>query len=131
MQLSFFTVPTIPVQTLDPRAVLNSVRAAAKRDDAIERVDKHADKGWKELALETVKTVAQANARFTTDKVVELLAQAPLKTHEPRALGAVMRSAARQGWIVATDGFEKSAAVSRHRAHKMVWESKLYRRQAI
>lgn len=129
VQLSFLSVPTVPVQALDPRAVLNPVRAATKRDNAIERVDKHADSDWKVLALETVKAVAQRFAEFSTDLVLAELANSPIRTHELRALGPVMLSARRAGYIEPTDRFENSNSVTRHKAPKRIWKSQLYRRQ--
>lgn len=126
-QLSFDALLTPRLQTPPRRAVLHSVRARIARDHAISRADKHADEAWKEAALNAVIACAIEHAHFTTDAVIELLAGMDVHTHEPRALGPIMRSAARSGYITATDRFENSASVSRHRAPKRIWKSNLYK----
>lgn len=126
-QLSFEALLTPRLQTPPRRSVLHPVRARVARDNAIARADKHADEAWKAAALEAVKRVAETNARFNTDKVIDLLAGENVSTHEPRALGPIMQRARRMGWITATAEYVKSAAVSRHCAAKMVWKSNLYR----
>lgn len=97
----------------------------AKRE-AVTRVEQHADPDWKEYALATVKRVAMRYKEFTTDKVLDEMTDAPVTTHELRALGPVMSAAARRGYIVATDKFVTSTSVTRHRAPKRVWQSRIY-----
>lgn len=108
---------------------LDSVLADLARADALQRVDEHADPDWRDLAYRCVLAVARRLDHFTTDEVIDELAQYPdITTHEPRALGPVMMRAARENVIAATDRFVKSNAVSRHRAPKQVWRSLVYRR---
>lgn len=126
-QLSFDSIPIQTAPAPVRRAVLNVERATAKRQDAITRVETHADAEWKRVALDIVKSVAELFPSFTTDKVVERLAETKAYTHEPRALGPIMQRAAKAGYITATDRFENSAAVSRHKAPKRIWQSQLYR----
>lgn len=47
------------------------------------------------------------------------------RTHEPRALGALMREAARAGDIEATDAWALSERVACHRRPLRVWRSLL------
>lgn len=114
-----FQIPAIQL-TLDQALAENTKR------EALKRVEAHAAPDWKTYALATVKQVAERFAEFSTDKVLEFMQDAPVWTHELRALGPVMMSAQRAGYIVATDKFIKSESVSRHRAPKRVWSSQLY-----
>lgn len=107
---------------------LDDVLADLARQAAIECVDANADRAWKEVAYDCVVNVAHHCEQFTTDEVLNELAKHPeVSTHEPRALGPVMMRAARENVIAVTDRFVKSEAISRHRAHKQVWRSLLYR----
>ncbi len=49
----------------------------------------------------------------------------PVATHEGRALGPVMLRASERGWIENTGRVKKSLAVSRHRAPKTIWRSRI------
>lgn len=113
-------VPAIQL-TLDQAAAENAKRAA------VQRVDEHAAPAWKEYALGVVKRVAERLTEFTTDEVLTEMQDAPVWTHELRALGPVMTAAQNAGYIVATDRFIPSASVSRHKAPKRVWRSCLRR----
>ena len=106
--------------TLDAYAAEQAKRAAQ------ETVAAHADGEWKTVALDAVKQVAQRKREFTTDDVLAAMQDAPVWTHELRALGPVMTRAAAAGYIRATDRFVASASVSRHRAPKRVWSSQIY-----
>lgn len=98
----------------------------AKRE-AMTRVEQHADTDWKTYALETVKRVAQQFAEFTTDAVLEQMQNAPVWTHELRALGPVMMSAQRAGYITRTDKTTPTKRVSRHHTEIRVWKSNLHK----
>lgn len=102
---------------------LDDALAETAKREALAQVETHAAPDWKDYALETVKQVAQHCSEFSTDRVLEALQDSPITTHELRALGPVMVAAARAGYIVATDRFENSASVSRHKAPKRIWAS--------
>lgn len=102
---------------------LDAALAENRKREALQRVEEHADPDWKTFALETIRLVAETRYEFTTDEIQELLDIAPVQTHEPRALGAVMIQAARLGLIAQTDRFITSKSVRRHRAPKRVWRS--------
>ena len=91
-------------------------------NEAIDRVDRNADPDWKEHALTVVEQLAMTRATFTTDDVWARLDPA-FATHEPRALGAVMRKAAALGLIRATSTYENSTRVECHGRPVRVWES--------
>jgi len=101
---------------------MNSVRAAqAAKEEAMERVELHADEDWKMAAEVAVRLVARRGRPFTTDEVVELLTQSNVTTHDLRALGPIMRNALREGLVEESGLWRKSSLVSCHRRPKAVW----------
>lgn len=72
--------------------------AGAARDEALARVEEHADPDWKDTARRIILAIS-AGGEFDTDHVWKGLAAAGVTTHEPRALGAVMRRLATEGEI--------------------------------
>ncbi len=99
--------------------------AKAATDEAVARVEEHADPEWKVRALDAINTCALSFPHFTTDAVWALLDGGP-ETHERRALGAVMRDAARRGWIESTERTEQAARVVAHQRPQRVWHSLIY-----
>jgi hypothetical protein len=67
--------------------------------DALEAVEAAADEGWLRAAKQAVWVLCLRGESFTTDDVWEHLDALGVTTHEPRALGAVMRAAATAGFI--------------------------------
>jgi hypothetical protein len=95
---------------------------AAARDDAMQRVDEHADPDWKTLALAAIRKTCEQRAEFHVDDVWTI-GDLP-RTREDRALGPQMLKAARLGWCVKTDRVRPS--VRSHLSGKPVWRSRLY-----
>lgn len=95
--------------------------AVTARDEAIRRVDVNADSDWKDEAYRVVAALAAHRPRFTTDDVWGRLSG--VGTHEPRAMGAIMRQAARDGLIRATSEYQQSGRVACHARPLRVWES--------
>lgn len=97
----------------------------AERDDAMARVDAHANQIWKDTALRAVAHLARYQDEMTTDDVWESLEThyPHLGTHEPRALGPVMRRAATLGIIERTDRTRDSDRAVCHRNPKRIWAS--------
>lgn len=73
--------------------------AIAAADEAIARVDEHADIDWKATATEAVRVLSLAGSEFTTDDVMEHLERMGAHTHDNRALGPVIRRAVRSNEI--------------------------------
>jgi len=104
--------------------VLTNAQGTMLKDEAMNRVDKHADAVWKLAALHAVAEAARTLSEFTTDAVVPLI-NPNATTHDLRALGPVMTRAAKLGWI------EKSPmpfipTPRRHMAPLQVWRSLLF-----
>jgi hypothetical protein len=94
---------------------------AEARDEAVDRVRRHASEDWKLLAHRAAVAVCERMTWFTTDDVLEAM-PAGAVPHEPRAWGAVM-SALSGTWCEPTDRYELSRLVRCHRRPKRVWRS--------
>jgi hypothetical protein len=93
------------------------------RAAAIDQVERNADDEWKRIATEAVWRLAYSRLEFTTDDVWEELEGLGYSTHEPRAMGAVMRASARNGIICKTDRVMNSRRVQCHARPVAVWQS--------
>jgi hypothetical protein len=93
-------------------------------EDAIARAEASADEDWMQTAIEAVELIARFRRFFTTDEVWKVLAESGAATHEPRAMGAVMRQAVTAGTCRKAPLLpQKSAMAACHRRPKQVWES--------
>lgn len=110
---------------MDTPDLFSLSEAQAARDAAIAQADEHADAKWKEVAWEAVIACAAVACEFTTDSVWKYLSlyHPNVHTHEPRALGAVMKRAQKAGWIEPTDRFVNSSRKSCHSAPIRVWRA--------
>lgn len=97
--------------------------ALIARNEAIARVEAHAEPAWKERALEVVKSLCESVPSFIVDDV---WATGLRKPSEARALGAVILQAAKLGYCVGTDQFRPSAQVQCHGNYRREWKSLLY-----
>ncbi|MCB5179540.1 hypothetical protein [Streptomyces antimicrobicus] len=79
--------------------------AKAQRAAAIAQVDANADAAWKSYALGFIAELSGRMGEFTTD---DLWDAGLVKPREPRALGPVMRRAAKRGLITTTGAFRAS-----------------------
>ena len=100
----------------------------AARDEAMGRVDANAAEEWKAVALRAVAWLAKSHDLITCEDVRDALEEyyPGVGVHDMRALGPVMRRAARAGLIHATSDFIKS--VRRHSSPIRVWRSRTYPR---
>jgi hypothetical protein len=87
-------------------------------DDAIKQVELHADGVWLAEADAAVDVLAAAGINFTTDDVWQKLTAT---THEPRAMGAVMLRAVRDGLIESTGQWSESTRRVAHNRPLRVW----------
>lgn len=103
-------------------------RAEAKKDEAVKRASQHANPFWKLEMMKVIRQVCVQNADFTADAIMELYAQDTTRpqTHNDRALGGLMKTAANRGYCVPTGAFRNSCRVSCHRRPLAVWRSLIY-----
>jgi hypothetical protein len=112
---------------------LFDIEAAERaRDEAITRVEFNASEDWKTSARRVVRWLALTREEFTTDPVWVILAHCNVEPpHEQRAMGAVMSSAAANGWIKRTDRTHPSARPTAHRRPLAIWRSLILGRVPI
>ncbi len=89
-------------------------------NQAIATAGSNANIDWMGEAIATVSLLIRIGEDFTTDSVLDLLDQKEVRTHETRALGAVMRKFAVTGDIRAV-GYRKSDRASCHNRPKAIW----------
>jgi hypothetical protein len=94
-------------------------------EDALAEVEENADKKWKNAALAQIRYLCVSRDEFTADDVWDRLDMLPVATKEPRALGAIMRRAVKEGWMRSTEKFVKSRRVESHRRPIVTWQSRL------
>lgn len=104
-------------------SLLNPAESRRLTEEAIARVDQHADPSWKYAALRTLLAVARALPTFTPDDVWTWGLPRP---REPRALGPVMRLAERRGWMEPTGEFVRSKIPTQHQNPIRVYRSLIY-----
>jgi hypothetical protein len=96
------------------------------KQSSMAQVDDAANPIWKEAAYDAVVSVASEQPTLNADHV---LARIPdnIRTHELRALGPIMRRAARDNIIIKSlRPWVFSARRSRHAAPLQVWDSLIY-----
>ena len=106
--------------------LFNSNLAMKAKESAIVRVDKTANRCWVDAAVTCVGALARLYPRFTTDSVWEMLESCGERTHEPRAMGAVMKKAVKAGVVEPTGEYRPSDRVACHGRPVAVWHSKMF-----
>jgi hypothetical protein len=91
-------------------------------NEAVQKAGDNANVPWIREATACVSLACKLGKPFTTDKVWELLSHTGVKTHDPRALGAVMRAAAKDRLIIHTGRYVQSLRKDCHRRPLAVWE---------
>lgn len=94
---------------------------------AIQRVGDHADPDWKIRALEAVRAVAERQTHFIVDDCWRFVEE----PREPRAMGAVIAKARKQGLIAPTSEYRPSARVTAHSNPRRVWKSLICRAVSV
>ena len=100
--------------------------AQAAADTAIRRVGTNADAVWWRATMAILVEWAQSPGQeFTTDDLEqEMVRRRIAPPHEPRALGALMVAAARQGLVIGTTTYRSSTSVRCHGRPKRVWRTR-------
>lgn len=105
-------------------SLFDAAAADTARDQALARVEANADQDWKDRARAVIQELARTRVYFTTDDVWQELAKQDVETHEPRAIGALMRQAAADHLIAPTNRYEPSARPACHGRPVRVWRSR-------
>lgn len=105
-----------------------SVQVHEVTEEAIKRVDEHANGEWKAKAYEIIRALALEHSEFTADEVWDRIDRDenfPYQ-HEASALGAVVRNAIKDRVITVKPGaYKESRRPSAHRKPMRVWTSLL------
>lgn len=110
--------------TLDD--ILQRSLQAPSLEQSLEQVKENANRLWYDAALRIVYDLCGSREEFNTDHVHRELAKTMHTTQEPRALGAVMREAAKNGWCTASGMFVKSVRPECHSRPIPVWQSEIF-----
>lgn len=79
---------------------------------------------WKAKAMEKIEWLCKNRTTITADDVRSAITAAWIgKPHHPNVFGALMKAAARNGWIIKTGHYEKSNMASRHSGMLAIWKS--------
>lgn len=92
-----------------------------RTDQAVYAAGSFADQDWLREARAVVALLCKRGQDFTTDDVWNLLEHSGLKTHEPRALGAIIRELVKGRKIESTGTYKKSLRKECHRRPLAVW----------
>ena len=90
--------------------------------DSIDVAEQHADTEWRTTAEAILFRYAAGARPFTTDDLWAELERTGVTTHEPRALGAIVRRASTVGTIVPI-GYRPSTRSECHGRPVRVWVS--------
>lgn len=103
-----------------------------KQEKATERAitiaGNFADQQWYSEAIAALDVLCKRGEDFTTDELWRLLEGVEVKTLEPRAMGDVIRRAARSHKIFSTGGYRKSIRKECHRRPLAIWRPVGYKR---
>jgi hypothetical protein len=108
----------------DQPTLFDEPLAIALAEQAIQRVGLNADQLWALEALKVVEMLSIQRHDFTTDDVWEWMNQLhpEMTTHEPRAMGAIMRKASATRLCVPTERYNKSQRPECHHRPLRVWQ---------
>jgi len=104
-------------KAMDVQREADRKASESARDIDIRRAD--TDDEYRERALAAIRRVAEREAEFTTDAVLD---EDPALAGT-RSLGPAMLHASREGWVVSTDRMGKSSTKASHARMKRVWRS--------
>ena len=107
--------------------LFDAAAASEARDEAVERVGRHANGEWRARAGQIIATLARKQPSLTTDDVWREIAGEAVETHDPRAMGSAIQDAVRAGLIQGSATWVPSDRVACHKRPLRVWSSLVYR----
>lgn len=101
---------------------------ALQTEQAIKRAEENANDEWKRCCQLCLHQLCLDVPSFTADDLSERMErQFPgVETHDKRAAGAVMRTAARNGWCKKSGQYDTCKRANQHSCPKTEWLSLLY-----
>ena len=108
------------------RKTRSSTPAELAKKAGMEQSERHANAAWANSMLQAIHLTCRTCRRFNTDYVLKLYTGKE-KTHDLRALGPLMRRAAKMGWCQLADAKPvNTARTSRHGAPLNMWDSLIF-----
>ena len=102
--------------------LLDLITATTTKHQAINQVQQNADPTWMATIHQLIQHIATTTTTFTSDDLWHAIENQQLPIpHEPRALGAAMRQAHRDGLIQPTANYRPSHRVACHARPIRVW----------
>ena len=97
-------------------------------DKAVEKSYDHAHIEWRKMALECLRVICETKQEFTMNDVRSLVKMSPLKTHDNRAMGGVVKSGRQLGWFKPSG----NSIISKvgHGVPLQIWQSLIFKGNA-
>lgn len=102
-------------------------KIVSETNKAIERGYDRAKAEWRTMALQCVYDICLSMPTFTVNDFRAKVRESPIKTHDNRAMGGIMSTARKMGWIDRT-GDEIPSRVG-HMIPIQIWKSLIYNRR--
>ena len=96
--------------------------------DAIAKGYDHAKADWRGMALGVLLEVCKTEETFTANDLSKEIMKSPIKTHDNRAIGGVIKTGQGLGWLKPTGN--RTPSYFGHKVAIQVWESLLYKKPA-
>jgi membrane protein involved in colicin uptake len=100
-------------------------------DKAVARVGQAANQAWKDACYEAIKEACRRWDTFTSEDVNDILDELEVHTHEPRAMGAMMRKAQADGYCQPTSEFVPSHRTTSNSYTKRVWKRRFIPNRSV
>jgi hypothetical protein len=131
---SITTLPNVPQEKCQfdcikkPEKKFQVDRAEMNRvtEEGIEKGFDNANEEWRAMALNCLYNLCLARETFTVNELRDIVKRSPLKTHDNRAMGGVMATGKKEGWLTPTG--QTIPSVVGHKVHIQIWKSLLYKK---
>jgi len=94
-------------------------------EDGIKRSFENAHEEWRAMALHHLHQLCISKETFTVNDLRDIVRSSPLKTHDNRAMGGVIVTGKKNGWLAPTG--ESIPSVIGHKVHIQIWKSLIYK----
>lgn len=106
---------------------INATLGQIGKKDGMDRAERAADPAWWAATMQALIDVAREKQYFHSDDIVlRRRERGAVSTHEPRAMGPLMRQAHSDMVCSPTDRWTPSAQSANHRRPVRVWRSMIY-----
>ncbi len=91
---------------------------------AIKRGYDHTKVQWRKMALGVIYELCMSKETFTANDFTNLIKANPIKTHDNRSIGGIIKMAVRLKWVAGTG--QKEFSKAGHLSNIEIWKSLLY-----